>query len=160
MAARASKFDPLRTYKFRVRLGEKAIAGVTKVSALGRNVAATEVKQGGDMLAPRQNPGQVTYDDVTLEWGLCLDRTMEDWSNDIARVHVDPSVKNFKRTVYIDVYDIDGNPADRAGAPVLTYKLNKCWISKYAALPALDAGASGYGIQSVTLRHGGWERIG
>lgn len=111
------------------------------------------------MLGPRQSPGAVTYDDVTLEWGLSLDRQFEEWANAVTMLHEDPATKNFKRTVHIDVYDLSGNPSDRSSKPVISYKLHRCWVSKYTALPALDAGASAVGIQSITLRHEGWERI-
>ena len=159
MPPRASKFDPFRTFKFRVRLDDRTVAGITKVSALGRSVASTELKEGGDMLAPRQNPGLVTYDEVTLEWGLCVDRTLEQWANMVTRLHADPTVSGFKRTVYIDVYDLNGNPQDRSSRPVFSYKLSRCWVAKYIALPDLNADSGGVGIQSVTLRHEGWERV-
>lgn len=159
MPPRASKADPYRCFKFRVRLDETTVAGVTKVSALGRTVAATELKEGGDLLAPRQNPGAVTYDDVTLEWGLSVDRTFESWANTAARLHDDPTISGFKRTVYIDVFDLDGNPSERSSKPVFSYKLHRCWVSRYTALPALDADSSAIGIQSITLKHEGWERV-
>ena len=160
MPPRSSKFDPYRTFKFRVRLENTTVAGVTRVTALGRSVASNELKEGGDLLAPRQNPGAVTYDDVTLERGLSLDAAFEEWANAAARLQLDPMVKGFKRTVYIDVYDLAGNPADRGSQPVITYKLHRCWVAKYTALPDLDAGGDAVGIQSVTLRHEGWERVG
>ena len=43
--------------------------------------------------------------------------------------------------------------------PIASYKLNRAWITKYTALPELDANSGGFGIQSVTLRHEGWERV-
>ena len=147
------------TFKFRVRLDGSTVAGVTKVSVLSRAVASNEIKEGGDLLAPRQNPAAVTYDDVTLEWGLTLDRTLEEWANQATQLQSDPGVKGFKRTVYIDVYDLDGNPGSSSSQPVANYRLHRCWVSKYTPLPALDAGASGVGIQSVTLKHEGWERV-
>ena len=159
MPLRASKHDPLRVFKFRVRLDEETVAGVTKVSALGRSVAANEIKEGGDLLAPYQNPGAVTYDDITLEWGLAITEVIENWANDVVRVHTDPKVKNFKKTVYIDVYNLDGNPAERSSKPALSYKIHRCWITKYAPLPDLDASSGGIGFQSVVLRHEGWERV-
>ncbi|HKY01862.1 MAG TPA: phage tail protein [Burkholderiales bacterium] len=157
MPPRTSAFDPYRTFKFRVRLDGTTVAGVTKVSALGRTVAATEVKQGGDFLAPIQNPGQVTYDDVTLEQGWSADKALEKWANEATRLHIDPSVKNFKRTVLIDVYDLAGQA--NVSSPVTTYKLHRCWISKYVAMPDLSADGGGVGIRSVTLKHEGWERV-
>lgn len=157
---RASAFDPYRTFKFRVRFGQATVAGVTKVSALGRTVTPNEVKEGGDLLAPRQNPGVVHYEDVVLERGLTLDPSFEDWANAVLQLHVDPaSVSGFKRTVFIDVYDLAGNPQSRESKPVTTYKLNRAWITKYTALPELDAGSGGVGIQSITLRHEGWQRL-
>src|SRR5688500_14979380 len=117
MPPRSARFDPLRTFKFRVRLGETTVAGVSRVGALGRTVTPNELREGGDLLAPRQTPGAVTYDEVLLERGLSVDKTFEEWANAAARIHVDQSVKGFKRTIYIDVYELDGNPTDRASQP-------------------------------------------
>jgi phage tail-like protein len=159
MAPRGSAHDPLRTFKFRVRLGGKTVAGVTKVSGLTRSLAPNELKEGGDLLSPRKNPGTVSYEDVTLEWGLSVDRTLEEWANAVVSFQADPTVKGFKRTLFIDVYDLNGNPGDTGSRPALSYRLSRCWISKYSGLPALDADGSGVGIQSVTLHHEGWERV-
>jgi phage tail-like protein len=160
MPPRTTQFDPYRTFKFRVRLDNAVVAGVSKVSALGRSVAANEVKQGGDLLAPRQNPAAVTYDEVTLEQGWSADSTFEKWANAVTRLQVDPSVKQFKRTVYIDVFDLNGNPAAQGGGPPLaSYKLHRCWVSKYVALPDLNADSGGVGIRTITLKHEGWERV-
>src|SRR5262245_42810499 len=105
MPARASSFDPYRTFKFRVRMNNHVIAGVTKVSALGRTVGSSELKEGGDFMSPRQNPAQVTYDEVTLEQGWSADTTLENWANQALRLHLEPSsVKQFKRTIFIDVF--------------------------------------------------------
>ena len=158
MPPRASRLDLYRTYKFCVRLDNAIVAGVSKVSPLGRSVAANEVKQGGDMLAPRQNPAAVTYDEVTLEQGWSADATLEQWANAAARVQIDPGVKHFKRTVHIDVFAPGGNPQG-GSAPVASYKLHRCWVSKYVALPGLDADGGGIGIRTVTLKHEGWERV-
>lgn len=161
MPPRTSQFDPYRTFKFRVRLDNAVIAGVSKVSALGRTVAANEVKQGGDLLAPRQNPAAVSYDEVTLEQGWSADTSFERWANAVTRLQANPTVKRFKRTVYIDVFALNGNlaPGPTASAPIASYKLHRCWVSKYVALPSLDADSGGVGIRSVTLKHEGWERV-
>ena len=161
MPPRTSEFDPYHTFKFQVRLDNTVIAGVSKVSALGRTVTPNEVKQGGDMLAPRQNPAAVTYDEVTLEQGWSADSAFERWANQVTRLQSDPKVKRFKRTVYIDVFALNGNlaPGPTASAPIASYKLHRCWVSKYVALPSLDADNGGVGIRSVTLKHEGWERV-
>ena len=155
---RTSAFDPYRTFKFRVRIDNETVAGITKVSALGRSVAANELKQGGDYFGARQNPGQVSYDDVTLEQGWSADAVLEDWANAITRLHSMPSTKHFKRTVYIDVYALHVSP-QASTSPVTSYKLHRCWISKFVAMPELSAEGGGVGIRSVTLKHEGWERV-
>ncbi|HEX2330569.1 MAG TPA: phage tail protein [Candidatus Angelobacter sp.] len=158
--ARASQFDPYRTFKFRVRFGDTTVAGITKVSALTRTVTPNELKEGGDLLAPRHNPGGVRYEDVVLEKGLTASNEFEEWANAVLQLQNDPgSVTGFKRTVYIDVFDLKGNPQDRKAQPIASYKLNRCWITRYSALPELDASSGGVGIQSVTLSHEGWERV-
>jgi len=161
MPPRASLFDPYRTFKFRVRLDNSVVAGVCKVSALGRSVAANEVKQAGDLLSPRQNPSAVSYDEVTLEQGWSADKSFERWANEVTRLQADPKVKRFKRTVYIDVFALNGNPVPgpTASPPIASYKLHRAWVSKYVALPGLDADSGGVGIRSVTLKHEGWERV-
>jgi len=160
MAPRASAHDPYRTFKFRVRFGNTTVAGVTKVSPLSRSVNVTELREGGDLLAARQNPGTIRYEDVTLERGRTADRQFEDWANLPARLHLDPSgVSGFKRTVFIDVFDLKSAPADRASTPVVTYKLLRCWVTRYVALPDLDASANAVALESITLRHEGWERV-
>jgi len=161
MAARASSFDPYRTFKFRVRMNGATIAGVTKVSALGRSVGSSELKEAGDFLGPRQMPGQVTYDEVTLEQGWSADTTLETWANEVLRLHSDPSsAGQFKRTVFIDVFPLNANTINPGEiGPVVSYKLNRAWVSKYVAMPELSAETGGIGIRSITLRHEGWERF-
>jgi phage tail-like protein len=160
MAPRSSSFDPYRTFKFRVRLDQQVIAGVNKLSALARSVAANELKQGGDFLGSYPSPGMVSYEDVTLEQGWSADRTLEDWADQALRLHLDPAgAKNFKRSVQIDVYRLDGNPLSPQSAPALSFKLARCWVSRFVAMPELNADSGGIGIRSVTLKHEGWQRV-
>ena len=158
---RTSAFDPYRTFKFRVRVNGAVIAGVTKVSALGRTVALNEVKQAGDSLGALQNPGMVSFDEVTLEQGWSADRTFEEWANQVLKLHSDPAgTSNFKRTVFIEMFDLNGNAGSPGGsAPAQSYKLHRAWVSKYVAMPELNADSGGVGIRSVSLRHEGWERV-
>jgi phage tail-like protein len=161
MPPRTSAFDPYRTFKFRVRVNGAVIAGVTKVSALGRTVAANEVKEAGDALGARHNPGMVSFDEVTLEQGWSADLSLEQWANQVLQLHADPAAaRDFKRTVFIEIFDLKGNAASSAAtAPLQRFKLHRAWVSKYVAMPELNADSGGFGIRSVSLRHEGWERV-
>lgn len=161
MPPRTSGHDPYRTFKFRVRVDGAVVAGVTKVSALGRSVTPNEVKEAGDALGARHNPGMVSFDEVTLEQGWSADRSLEQWANQVLQLHADPAAaRHFKRTVFIEIFDLAGNAASPGGsAPLQRYKLHRAWVSKYVAMPELNADSGGFGIRSVSLRHEGWERV-
>ena len=51
----------------------------------------------------------------------------------------------------IDIYN-------EAGQKVISYKVYRCWVSEYQALPDLDANANAIAIQTIKLENEGWER--
>jgi phage tail-like protein len=61
------------------------------------------------------------------------------------------SLKDFRRNLHIEVYN-------EAGQLALRYKVYRCWVSEYQALPDLDANANAVAIQHIKLENEGWER--
>ena len=47
---------------------------------------------------------------------------------------------------------------NESGQLVTSYKIFRCWVSEYQALPELDASANAVAIQSIKLENEGWER--
>ena len=47
---------------------------------------------------------------------------------------------------------------NEAGQIVIVYKVYRCWVSEFQAMPDLDAGANAVAIQHVRLENEGWER--
>jgi phage tail-like protein len=41
---------------------------------------------------------------------------------------------------------------------VISYKIYRCWVSEFQALPDLDANANAVAIQSIKLENEGWEQ--
>ena len=41
---------------------------------------------------------------------------------------------------------------------MIAYKVYRCWVSEYQALPDLDANANAVAIQTLKLENEGWER--
>jgi phage tail-like protein len=41
---------------------------------------------------------------------------------------------------------------------VKAYKVYRCWVSEFQALPELDASGNAIAIESITLQNEGWER--
>lgn len=152
------RYDPYKTFKFRVVWDGKVVAGVSKVGALTRTTQVTEHREGGAPSYKHKSPGQSSYAAITLERGVTHDLEFEAWANKVWNYANSPqdgqevSLKDFRKNIMIDVYN-------EAGQKVLTYKVYRCWVSEYKALPDLDANAANtVAIQSIKLENEGWER--
>ena len=147
------RFDPYRNFKFKVKVDNQYVAGLSKCTGLKRTTEVTPWREGGDPSTTRQLPGKTKYEAITLEAGVTHDTTFEDWANLVHNFQGDAasSLKNFRKNISIDVYN-------EAGQKVFTYNVFRCWISEYQALPDLDAGANAVAIQTIKLENEGWER--
>jgi phage tail-like protein len=147
------RFDPYRNFKFRVKVDNQYVAGLSKCSALKRTTEVTEWREGGDPSTSRQLPGKSKYEAVTLDAGLTHDPTFENWANLVHNFQGDAamSLRNFRKDIIIDMYN-------EAGQKVHSYKLFRAWVSEYQALPELDASANAVAIQTIKLENEGWER--
>jgi len=147
------RFDPYRNFKFKVKWDGKYIAGLNKCSVLKKTTAVTDWREGGDPSSGRKLPGKTSYESITLEAGVTHDTTFEEWANLINNFQGDASMslKNFRKDVVIDVFNMQGSK-------VLSYKVYRCWVSEYQALPELDAGGDAVMIRTIKLENEGWER--
>jgi phage tail-like protein len=153
----AQRFDPYKNFKFRVFWeGSSApVAGISKVSALKRSTEVVEFREGGDPSSSRKSPGRTKYEPITLERGVTHDQEFEKWANKVwnygSGLGAEVSLKDFRRNVIIEMYN-------ESGQLVLRYKIYRCWVSEFQALPDLDANANAIAIQSIKLENEGWER--
>jgi phage tail-like protein len=151
----AHRFDPYKNFKFRVKWDGRYVAGVSKVGALKRTTEPVKHREGGDPSTSRKSPGRTEYEAITLERGVTHDTEFERWANKVwnfgAGPGVETSLRDFRKDVLIDVFN-------EAGQKVLSYKVYRCWVSEYTALPDLDANANAVAIQSIKLENEGWER--
>jgi len=151
----AQRLDPYKNFKFRVKWDGRYVAGVSKVGALKRSNAPIEHREGGDPSHQHKSPGPTKWEAISLERGVTHDKEFEKWANKVwnfgAGLGAEVSLKDFRKDVYIELYN-------EAGQPVLAYKVYRCWVSEFTALPDLDAGGNGVAIQSMKLENEGWER--
>jgi phage tail-like protein len=149
------RFDPYKNFKFRVKWDGRYVAGISKVSALKRTTEPIEHREGGDPSSSRRSPGRTKYEAVTLERGVTHDVEFEQWANKVwnygSGLGAEVSLKDFRKDIIIEVYN-------EAGQLVLAYKVYRCWVSEFQALPELDANANAVAIQSIKLENEGWER--
>ena len=151
----AQRFDPYKNFKFRVKWDGRYVAGISKVSALKRSTEVVEHREGGDPSTSRKSPGRAKFEAITLERGVTHDGEFEKWANKVwnygSGLGAEVSLKDFRKDVILDMYN-------EAGQLVLAYKVYRCWVSDYQALPDLDANANAVAIQSIKLENEGWER--
>jgi phage tail-like protein len=151
----ASRFDPYKNFKFRVKWDGRYVAGISKVGALKRSTELVEHREGGDPSTSRKSPGRNKYEAITLERGVTHDTEFEKWANKVwnfgSGLGAEVSLKDFRKDLIIEVYN-------EAGQLAIAYKVFRCWVSEYQALPDLDANANAVAIQTIKLENEGWER--
>jgi phage tail-like protein len=151
----ALRFDPYKNFKFRVKWDNKYVAGVSKVSALKRTTEVVKHRDGGDPSSSRKSPGRTEFEAITLERGVTHDKEFEQWANKVwnfgAGLGSEVSLKDFRKDIIIEVYN-------EAGQLAIAYKVFRCWVSEFQALPDMDANANAVAIQHCKLENEGWER--
>jgi len=147
------RFDPYKNMKFRVKWDGRYVAGVSKVSALKRSIEVVDHRDGGDALRPRKSPSTCKFEPVTLERGITHDLEFETWANAVYTVEGGSvfTLKGFRK-------DIDIEVLNEAGQLALRYKVFRCWVSEFQALPELDANGHAIAFEHLVLQNEGWTR--
>ncbi len=151
----AQRFDPYKNFKFRVKWDGRYVAGVSKVSTLKRTTEVVKHREGGDPSSSRKSPGRTEYEAITLDRGVTHDPEFEKWASKVwsygAGLGAETSLKDFRKDIIIELYN-------EAGQLAIAYKVYRCWVSEYQAMPDLDANANAVAIQHIKLENEGWER--
>jgi phage tail-like protein len=150
-----NRFDPYKNYLFLVFFGTSTtpVAAVSKVTALKRSSTPIDYNEGGYAITLK-GLGRMKYEPITMERGVSYDSDFEDWAN-AAQVlksgAPSTSLPNLRKEMQITLLN-------EASQPVLRWKVHKCWVSEYQALPDLDAGQNGVAIEHIKIENEGWER--
>jgi phage tail-like protein len=151
----ATRFDPYKNFKFRVKWDGQYVAGLSKMTALRRTTEVVEHREGGDPSTSRKSPGRTKFEAITLERGVTHDLNFEAWATKVWNFAGGPgaesSLQDFRKDVIIDVYN-------EAGQKAISYKVFRCWVSEYQSLPDFDANANAVAIQHIKLENEGWLR--
>lgn len=149
------RHDPYKNFKFRIKWDGRYVAGVSQVSELRRVTEVVKHREGGDPGTSRKSPGRTEYDAITLERGVTHDVAFEQWANKVwnygAGLGSEVSLKDFRKDVILELLN-------EAGQVVMTYRIYRCWVSEFRALPELDANEARVAIQAIVLQNEGWER--
>jgi len=151
----AQRFDPYKNFKFRVKWDGRYVAGVCKVSTLKRTTEVVKHREGGDPSSSRKMPGRTEVEASTLERGVTHGTEFEKWANKVwnfgSGLGAEVSLKDFRKDIIIELYN-------EACQLVIAYRVFRCWVSEFQALPDLDANANAVAIAHLKLENEGWER--
>lgn len=149
------RFNPYPNMKFLLKFEGRTtpVAGVSKVSALKRSTEVITHREGGDPSTSRNSPSLWKFEPITVERGVTHDPDFEVWANLVYSTEGDGaiSLKNFRRNLIIELLNEQGKVAK-------AYKVYRCWVSEYQALPELDANGHAVAIEHMVIQNEGWER--
>jgi phage tail-like protein len=124
---------------------------VSKVGPLKRATEPVPFRSGGDNSTQYLAPSTWKFDPITLERGITHDPDFESWANLANSRDAGISLANFRKDITIQLLN-------EAGQLAMAFKVYRCWVSEYTALPELDANAKVVAIEKIVLQNEGWER--
>jgi phage tail-like protein len=149
------RVDPYKNFKFRLKWDGKYVLGGSKLTGLKRTTEVIEHRDGGNPSTSYKMPGRTKFEAITLERGLTHDLEFHDWAGRVwnfgAGLGAEVSLANFRKDLYLEFYN-------EAGQLVIAYKIYRCWVSEYQALPDLDANANAVAIEHIKIENEGFVR--
>ncbi|MGA3129743.1 MAG: phage tail protein [Terracidiphilus sp.] len=150
-----TRLDPYKNFKFRIKWDGKYVAAVSKISTLKRTTEVITHRSGGDPSTPMLTPGKTKFEGITCERGLTQDMAFHEWAGLVwnygSALGTEVSLANFRKSLYIEFYN-------EAGQLAMAFKVYRCWVSEYQALPDLDANGNAIAIEHIKIENEGWER--
>ena len=153
--ANPKRLDPYKNFKFRLKWNGVYVAEISKMGMLKRTTEVVEHREGGDPSTAHKSPGRQKYEAISLDRGLTQDKNFHDWAGKVwnfgAGLGSEVSLADMRKDIYLEFYN-------EAGQLVMAYKIYRCWVSEYQALPQLDANGNAIAIEHIKLENEGWER--
>ena len=71
--------DPYLNCRFLIEIEGIVQGGFTECSGLSSKIDVVSYREGGDLASVRKLPGQTSYPDITLKWGLTENGALYEW---------------------------------------------------------------------------------
>ena len=129
--------DPYKNFRFQIELGGTIMGWFTECSGLSSKVATIEYREGGNPKTVYKLPGQTSYTDITLKWGLSDSTYMYEWHSKAFEGAVE------RRSGSIIILGDDG-------AEVARWNFTDAWPTTWNG-PALNAKSNEVAIETMVL---------
>jgi phage tail-like protein len=130
--------DPYRAYNFKLEIQGVTEGHFTECSGLGVKVDVVSYREGGNSQVIHRLPGQVSYADVTLRYGLTNSRQLWEWFLTSMRGKVE------RRNISIVLVDSDGV------TEAMRWNLINAWVSEWRGA-VLNASTHEVAIEAMTI---------
>lgn len=130
--------DPYRAYNFKLEIQGVTEGHFTECSGLGVKVDVISYREGGASQIIHRLPGQVSYADITLRYGLTNSRQLWEWFLTSMRGKVE------RRNISIVLVDSDGV------TEAMRWNLINAWVSEWRGA-VLNASAHEVAIESMII---------
>ena len=135
--ANGARVDPYKNFRFLVEIDGIVQAGFTECSGFGSDIEVVEYREGGEAATVRKLPGEVSYPDISLKWGLTDSRELYDWH----REAVNGEIERKNGSVILQ---------DDVGTEQVRWNFFSAWPSKWTG-PSLNATGNEVAIDELTV---------
>lgn len=157
--ARGSLEDPLKDFRYRVKVDNFVRAGFTEVTGLDRETEVVKYREGGFNETPQNSAGLTTFPILTLKRGLIVgssrggDDDFLNWSQQVFDVASAGNAINYRRDLDIELYN-----ATNVRARV--FRVYNSWPAGFKPFGDLKGQGNDNLIEELRLSHEGWEPVG
>src|SRR5262245_14634420 len=130
--------DPYRAYNFKLEIQGVTEGHFTECSGLGVKVDVISYREGGNSQIIHRLPGQVSYADITLHYGLPASTDLWTWFTKSVQGVVE------RRNISIVLMDNDGK------TEVARWNLFDAWVSEWRGA-LLNASSHEVAIETMTI---------
>jgi phage tail-like protein len=146
MAKTGERVDPFRSFNFLVEIDNLAWGSFIECTGLSSTTEVIATREGGDNVTEKKLPGQTTYGDLTLKWGLTASTRLWEWRQQVILGDV-----NFRKNGSVVVYDLAN------AREVTRWNFLQAWPTKWEG-PAFNAKGNEIAIDTLVLAHEGLTR--
>jgi len=136
-APSAQRIDPYKSYKFRLSMEGRPVAGFQSVSHTLASADVVKHRAGGDPSGAHKSPGRSKFETITLERGVTQDGGFRDWASGVGGAGSQRDL------------ELAGGPAATGGQ-----SLKRCWVANGSSLPRLGADGNAIAIEHIHLTCG------
>jgi phage tail-like protein len=140
-----ARTDPFLNYNFKLEIDGIQQAGFRECSGLDATTAPVPYREGDEkQYTSRKLPGQVTYSNISLKWGITDNHSLYDWAKKFIDGKGTVSERKNGSIVLMD----------SSGEEKLRWNFVFGWPTKWAG-PSFNATANDVAIENLEIVHEG-----